>query len=187
MDTYELKGKVDVSLNGVTIPAYLVAEDGVTTTVEEKTMEIPSMDGTVTVGTGIYDNVNSVFNILLPNMDYFKNILPEEFENGVGENPGRLALGGTECTVRANTPLVIHYSCQDDSRNDIYLPNASIVASFELEQTGSDPVMIAITANAQPSTIEEHNGKKIFFGAGSLTEATLWNAEAEEYEPVGSS
>ena len=44
--TYELNGKVDVSLNGVTIPAQFISDEGVVTTLTEMVRETPTMAGT---------------------------------------------------------------------------------------------------------------------------------------------
>lgn len=186
MQDFELKGKVDVSLYGVTIPASLLSgDDGVVTNAEEKTIEINSLDGVITQGTRIFDNVNVTFSVILPSMDYMKNILPDLYEAGTGgQTVGRIAIGGNDCAVAENTPLVVHYSCQEDSDNDIYVPNANVIATFELTQNSDDPVMVSFTANALPSL--EDDGVKMFLGTGSLTEKTLWNAEEEAYEPVAS-
>lgn len=183
MQDFELKGKVDVSLYGVRIPAALVHEDGVTTTAEEKTMEVPTMDGTMTVATGIFDNVSSQFTLVLPNMDFLKNVMPDLYQAGTApQTRGRIAIGGNACSVRTNTPLVVHYTCQENSDNDVFIPNASVSASFELNQNANDPVTVQFTANAMPS--DDHEGVKMFLGVGDLTEKTLWDAEAEAYEPV---
>ena len=180
---YNMNGKVDVSLFGVTIPGQFISDEGVTTTATETVREIPTMAGTFRTNTNIYEEANAVFNIVLPNLDFLKNVLPDLYQAGTGRRPGRIAIGGDVCTARENTPLVIHYSCQEDSDNDVYLPNASIVASFELTQNASDPVTIAITANAQP---ELETGVLMYLGAGSLTQDTLWNPVTGEYEVVTS-
>jgi hypothetical protein len=188
MEDFELKGKVDVSLYGITIPSSLLAgDDGVVTNAEEKTIEINSMDGVMTVGTRIFDNVNVAFTVILPNMDYLKNIMPDLYEAGTGgQTVGRVAIGGTTCSVSENTPLVVHYTCQENSDNDIYVPNANVIATFELNQNSDDPVTVQFTANALPSLEEGHNGVKMFLGTGDLTEKTLWNAATEAYEPLAS-
>lgn len=182
---YQLTGKVDVSLNGVTIPAkFLSGDDGVVTTLTETVREIPTMAGTVRQSTGTYEEAMSVFRVVLPNMFYLKNIFPDMFTPS-SDRPteaGRIAFGGDECTVRENTPLVIHYTCQENSDNDIYIPNGSVTASIELTQNIEDPVVIEITVQAQP----DDNGVFAYAGTGSLDEPTLWDPVTEEYVPIGS-
>lgn len=182
---YELSGKVDVSLNGVTIPSkYLSGDDGVVSTLTETVREIQTMAGTVRQSTGTYEEANVSFSVVLPNMNYLKNIFPDLY-TASSDRPtvaGRVAFGGDDCQVRTNTPLVVHYTCQTNSDNDIYVPNASVTASIEITQNLEDPVVVAITAQAQP----DDDGVYAYAGTGSLDEPTIWNPETEEYEPVAS-
>lgn len=181
---YELTGKVDVSLNGVTIPAQFISDEGVVTTLTETVREIPTMAGTIRVPTGIYEEANSVFNVVLPNMNYLKNIFPDLY-TASSDRPtvaGRVAFGGDDCVARTNTPLVIHYTCQANSDNDVYLPNGAVTASVELTQNASDPVVVAVTVQAQP----DDDGVFAYLGTGDLTQPSLWNAATEAYEPISS-
>ena len=177
-------GKVSVSLNGVTIPAQFISDEGVTTTLTEGTREVTTMAGTFTQASGTYDEATVVFNVVLPNMNYLKNIFPDLYTASTDRPTaaGQTVFGGDSCTVRENTPIVVHYSCEPNSDNDVYVPNAALQATVELAQNASDPVTIAVTANAQP----DDNGVIAILGTGDLTEPTLWNAATETYEPIGS-
>jgi|VirMetMinimDraft_7_1064189.scaffolds.fasta_scaffold06105_3 hypothetical protein len=186
MATTYMGGKADVSLNGVTIPAQYLSSDGVTTTLTEGTREVPTLAGTFKQPSGTYDDTMVVFNVTLPNMNYLKNILPDMYTASVDRPTvaGQTAFGGDECMLRENTPLVVHYTCEPNSDNDIFVPNGSVQASVEIVQNVDDPVTVEITVNAQPS--DDHDGKIVIIGTGSLTEPTLWNAETEEYEAISS-
>ena len=181
---YELTGKVDVSLNGITIPASLLSDDGVVTTLTETVREINTLAGTIRQATGIYEEANMKFTVVLPNMNYVKNIFPDLYTASTDRPTvaGRTAFGGNTCTSRTNTPVVSHYSCQDNSDNDIYVPNGSVTASVELTQNASDPVTVEVTVEAQP----DEDGVYAYAGTGSLTGPTLWNPTTESYQPVGS-
>jgi hypothetical protein len=183
MQTY-MGGKVDVSLNGVTIPAHFLSDEGVVTTLTEGTREITTMAGTFTQPSGTYDEATVVFNVVLPSMFYLKNLFPNQFVAS-SDRPtiaGQTTFGGNECTIRENTPLVVHYTCDANSDNDVFIPNGSVQASIELTQNATDPVSVAITVNAQP----DDNGVIAILGTGSLTEPTLWDAATEQYEPITS-
>lgn len=182
---YELNGKVDVSLNGVTIPAQFLSDEGVVTTLTETVREINTMAGVIRQSTGTYEEAMAVFNVVLPNMNYLKNILPDLYTASTDRPTvaGRTAFGGDDCVTRTNTPVVVHYTCQSNSDNDIYIPNGSVVASIEFTQNVTDPVVVAITVQAQP----DDDGVFAYAGTGSLTEPTLWDAEAEAYVGIGSS
>lgn len=182
---YELTGKVDVSLNGVTIPAkYLSGDDGVVTTLTETVKETPTMAGTVRQSTGTYEEANVAFSVVLPNMNYLKNIFPDMY-TASSDRPtvaGRIAFGGDECIARENTPVVVHYSCQENSDNDIYIPSGSVTASVEITQNLSDPVVVMITVQAQP----DDDGVFAYAGTGDLDEETIWDPETEAYVPISS-
>ena len=184
MATTYMGGKVDVSLNGVTIPAQFISDEGVTTTLTEGTREVTTMAGTFTQASGTYDEATVVFNVVLPSMNYMKNIFPDLYTASTDRPTaaGQTVFGGDSCTVRENTPLVVHYTCDPNSDNDVYVPNAALQATVELTQNASDPVTVAVTANAQP----DDNGVIAILGTGDLTEPTLWNAATEAYEPIGS-
>lgn len=185
-----LGGKASVALNGVTIPSQYLSDEGATTTLTETVREISTLAGTFSQSTGIYEEANVVFNVVLPNMNYLKNVFPDLYTASVDRPTvaGQVDFGGADCEVRENTPLVVHYECEDNSDNDVFLPNASVVASIELVQNATDPVVVAVTANAQPNEDEALAplGLIARLGTGSLEEPTLWDAETEQYEPVAS-
>ena len=119
-------------------------------------------------------------------MNYVKNIFPDLYtaSDDRPNDAGQTVFGGNSCTARQNTPLVVHYSCAENSDNDLFIPNGAVVASVELTQNASDPVTVAVTVEAQPS--EDHDGAVAILGTGSLDEPTLWNAATEEFEPLSS-
>lgn len=184
MATY-LGGKVDVSLNGVTIPAHYLSDDGVVTTLTESSREIPTLAGTFNQSTGTYEEATVVFTVTLPSMNYLKNVFPDMY-TASSDRPtiaGQVVFGGDDCTVRENTPVVVHYTCDPNSDNDVYIPNGSVVASAEITQNVTDPVTVEITVNAQP----DNDGVIAILGTGSLSEPTLWDPVLEQYVAVGSS
>ena len=180
MATTYMGGKVDVSLNGVTIPAQYLSDDGVVTTLTEATREINTLAGTFNQATGVYEEATVVFTVTLPNMNYLKNIFPDMY-TASSDRPtvaGQIKFGGSECTARDNTPVVVHYTCDANSDNDVYVPNGSVSASIEMTQNVSDPVTVEITVNAQP---DETTSVIAILGTGDLTKPTLWNASTATY------
>ena len=180
-----LGGKVDVSLNGITIPAAFLSDDGVVTTLTEGTREVATMAGTFSQASGVYDESTVVFTVVLPNMNYLKNVFPDLYTASVDRPTaaGQVDFGGDTCSVRENTPVVVHYTCDPNSDNDVYIPNGSVQASVEITQNATDPVTVEVTVNAQP---DEDTGLIARLGTGSLTEPTLFDPATGEYEPIGS-
>lgn len=189
MATY-LGGKVDVSINGVTIPAHYIGEDGVVTTLTEATRDISTMAGTFTQASGTYEEATMVFSVVLPNMNYLKNIFPDLYTASIDRPTvaGQTVFGGDTCSARSNTPVVSHYTCLENSDDDVLIPNGSVMASVELTQNASDPVTVEVTVNAQPNEDEDLAplGAIAVLGTGSLTGETIWDAAAGAYVPVGS-
>lgn len=175
-------GKVDVSLNGITIPANLLSDAGVTTTLTEGTREIATLGGTFTQASGTYDEATVVFEVVLPNMNYLGNIFPDQYTASTDRPTiaGQTIFGGNSCTVRENTPLVVHYTCDENSDNDVYIPNGAVLATIEMVQNAADPVVVSITVNAQP----DDNGVIAILGTGSLARPTLWNPVTAKYETL---
>ena len=188
MATY-LGGKVDVSLNGVRIPAQFIGEE-VTTTLTEGTREITTMAGTTTQPSGTYEEATVVFSVVLPNMNYLKNIFPDLYTASTDRPTvaGQTVFGGDTCSTRDNTPVVVHYTCDANSDNDIFIPNGAVMASLELTQNASDAVSVEVTVNAQPNEDEDIAplGAIAILGTGSLTDETIWDATTSAYVPVGS-
>ena len=135
MATSYMGGKVDVSLNGITIPATLISDEGVTTTLTEGTREIATMGGTFTQASGTYDESTVVFNVVLPNMNYLGVLFPDQYTASTDRPTiaGQTIFGGDSCSVRANTPLVVHYTCDPNSDNDVFIPNGAVLASIDLK------------------------------------------------------
>lgn len=182
MATTYMGGKVDVSLNGITIPAKYLSDDGVVTTLTESEVEIKTLAGTFKQSTGTYEESNVKFTVTLPNMNYLKNIFPDMYQAS-SDRPtvaGQVTFGGDDCSTRANTPVVVHYSCESNSDNDVYIPNASVVANVAITQNVGDPVTVEIMAEAQP----DDNDVLAIVGTGSLSGPTLWSAATSTYRSV---
>lgn len=185
MQSY-LSGRVDVSINKVKIPAKLLSDEGVVTTLKEGMTEIKTMAGNFNQPNGTLDEATCVFTVVLPNMDYIKNIAPDLYTASTDRPTlaGQVVFGGNTCVERNNTPVVVHYTCQANSDNDVYIPNGSVQFDFELTQNVSDPVTVKVTVNAMPD--DGLDGAVAILGTGDLDEPTTWNATSEAYEAIGS-
>lgn len=186
MATKYMGGKVDVSLNGVTVPAHFLSDEGVTTTLTEGTREVATMAGTFSRPSGTYDEATVVFTVVLPDMNFLKNIFPDMYVPS-SDRPtvaGRVTFGSSECATRESTPVVVHYSCEENSDNDVFVPEGLVQATVEMTQNASDPVTVEITVNAQPS--DDYNGAIAWLGTGDLDEPTVWDPVTEQYVPLGS-
>lgn len=190
MATY-LSGKASVTLyyeggESVVIDPQFIGEDGVTVTMTPGTRAITSMNGTTTVPSGTIDEATFSFPLLLPNMNYLGDVFPGSYTPSVDRPAiaGQTVVGGNDSCNEVNAKAVIHFVCDDNSDNDIYIPAALINPDLSTAINNTDGVMITVMGYAQPAT--ELNGGVARYGTGDLTEPTLFDATSGTYEPIGS-
>ena len=185
-----LSGKASVTLyyeNGdsVVIDPQYIGEDGTTVTLTPGTREITSQAGTTTVPSGTIDEATVSFPLLLPNMNYLGEVIPGSY-TASADRPtvaGQTLVGGGSCnTIPAK--VVVHFVCDENSDNDIYIPEALVNADLSTTINSTDGVVVNVMGYAQPS--DDLNGGVARYGTGDLTEPTLFDATTGDYEPVGS-
>lgn len=190
MATY-LSGKASVTLyyeggESVVIEPQFIGEDGVTVTMTPGTRTITSQAGTTTVPSGTIDEATFSFPLLLPNMNYLGKVFPENYTASVDRPTvaGQTVVGGNENCSQVSAKAVIHFVCDDNSDNDIYIPEALVNADLSTVINSTDGVSINVMGYAQPS--EDIAGGVAVYGTGSLTEPTLFDPATGEYEAIGS-
>lgn len=187
-----LSGKAEVTIyyeNGdsVVIPPKYIGEDGVSTTLTPGTRSITTLQGTTTVPSGTIDEATFTFPLVLPSMRYLGNVFPTNFTQSTDRPTvaGQTIVGGDDCGTQVSAKVVIHFICDENSDNDIYMPEALLTPDLSTTVNTTDGVMINVMGNAQPSS--ELNDGVARYGTGDLTEPTLFDAVTGEYEPLGSS
>ena len=186
-----LSGKASVALHyetgeSVVIEPQYIGEDGVTVTMTPGTRAITSLNGTTTVPNGTIEESTFSFPLILPSMNYLGDVFPGSYTASV-DRPnvaGQTIAGGDDCGSSVSAKAVIHFICDDNSDNDIYIPEALITPDLSTTINTTDGVMIQVMGYAQPA--DELNGGVARYGTGDLTEPTLFDATAGVYEPIGS-
>jgi len=186
-----LSGKASVTLyyeggDSVVIDPQYIGEDGVTVTMTTGTRAITSQNGTTTVPSGTIDEATFSFPLLLPNMNFLGSVFPENYTPSV-DRPnvaGQTVVGGEGCQGQVSAIAVIHFICDENSDNDIYIPEALINPDLSTVINSTDGVSVMVMGYAQPS--DELNGGVARYGTGDLTEPTLFDADTGTYEPIAS-
>lgn len=185
-----LSGKASVTLyyedgNGVVISPKYIGEDGVTVTLTPGTREIVSQNGTTTVPSGTIDEATISFPILLPNMNFLGEVFPGSYTASTDRptEAGQTIAGGSVCNTVA-AKAVVHFDCDDNSDNDIYMPEVLFTPDLSTVINSTEGVSITVTGYAQPS--EDIADGVAVYGTGSLTEPTLFDVDSGQYEPIGS-
>lgn len=178
-DNY-LGGQAEISLNGVTIPSYMIQD--ITFDVSEGTREVSSLAGNFTKPSGTLDTVQMTFNLLVTSIDYLKALYPDLYNAPTApQTTGNLVFGADGCTARASGPVNVHYTCEETDDNDINFPNAQIGFAWNATYNQSDALSIEVTVYGQPS-----NTGIIRLGTGDLTGPSRWDAATGQTVPIGS-
>jgi hypothetical protein len=173
-----LGGPAEVAINGITIPASLLSEVAVELT--EGTRERETLGGTFTKPSGVLDTAQATFTLYLPSMDYLKNIFPGRYNAPSGtQATGNVVFSSDQCTTTEAGPVNIHYTCEDNDNNDVYIYSGLAMLNFNPTYNASDDVTIEVTIYAQP----DNNGNVARMGTGDLTTNSRYDAEDQETVP----
>lgn len=173
-----LGGPAEVAINGITIPASLLSEVAVELT--EGTRERETLGGTFTKPSGVLDTAQATFTLYLPSMDYLKNIFPSRYNAPSGtQGYGNVVFNSDECTTTEAGPVNIHYTCEDNDNNDVYIYNGLAMLNFNPTYNASDDVTIEVTIYAQP----DDSGNVARMGTGDLTTNSRYDAASESTVP----
>lgn len=182
-----LSGKASVTLyyeggESVVIDPQYIGEDGVTVTMTPGTREITSQAGTTTVPSGTIDEATLTFPLLLPNMNFLGSVFPGNHTASTDRPTvaGQTIVGGDDCQGQITAKAVVHFVCDDNSDNDIYIPEILISPDLSTTINTTDGVAVNVMGYAQPAAVL--NGGVAQYGTGSLAGPTLFDADSGEYE-----
>lgn len=192
MTSYRMIGKKVVYIGSETIPSECISDEVGTITVTPSTTEIASQAGTFTVPNGSYEELSATISVIIPSVRFLAKIFPNLAKKGSftysdhkGDDdytPYQVRFGANECSTTEPTTVVIHNVCDNDSSQDIRIPNAIIANGGEFTVSLSDPFTIELQISMLPG-----DEPAVIFGEGDLTKATLYNPSTQKYEAVASS
>lgn len=178
--TTVLGGPAEVAMNGMTIPASLLSE--VAAEFTEGTRERESLGGTFTRPSGVLETAEVTFTLFLPSMDYLKNIFPGRYNaptNAVAQKTGNVVFDSSKCTTTNTGPTNIHYICENNDNNDIFIPAGLAAFNINPEYNSDDPLTVEITIYAQPDA----NGVVARLGTGNLATNSVYQASTGTTTP----
>ncbi len=173
-----LGGKAEVAINNIVIPAQYLSEIAVELT--EGTRERETLGGTFTKPSGVLETAMVKFTLYLPSMDYLKNIFPDRYNAPTGNDTGNIIFNSDTCGQAEAGPVNIHFTCEENDNNDVFIYNGLALFDFKPTYTSSDDVTIEVTIYAQPDT----DGNIARLGTGDLTEETIYDEVTETSVPV---
>lgn len=175
-----LGGKWELAIGSSVIPPQFLGD--ITPNYEEGVRETTTQAGIRRQPSGVADTAELTFTLYLPNIDYLKAIWGDIYNSPVGPyDAGNFVFGSGTCQTR--TPVVVnaHLVCDEDSRNDIHIYAGLVSYSFNPTLNATDSMSVEVTIYMQPT---EDGYFQI--GAGDVSEAVLWDATAQDWEPVDS-
>lgn len=175
-----LGGKAEIAIGTTTIDPEFLEELSVNIT--EGTRETTSLAGTIRKPSGTIETAEVTGTFILPSMDALKQLWANAYEGASGTGTsGRVVFGDNSCTTVDPVVVNIHYTCEEDSNNDVHLYACNVQMNFNPTYNASDNLTVEFTILAQPTA----NGYG-FAGAGDTTKRTLWNAATQTFEEVES-
>lgn len=179
MNPTVLGGAAEIAINEVVIPASYLSEVSVEFT--EGTRERTTLGGTFTRPSGVLTTAQAMFTLYLPSMDYLKNIFPGKYNAPTAPQlTGNVILNANTCAVTEGGPVNIHYTCEANDNNDVYLYNAVAQLNFNPTYNADDDLTIEVTLFAQP----DNDGNVGRIGTGDLTADSIFDATTMTTEAV---
>lgn len=176
-----LGGKAEVAINNITIPASMLSE--ITTSFVEAVRERDTLGGKFTRPAGSLDSAEATFTLYLPSMDYLKNIFPDRFNApSAPQTTGNVILNADTCVTTTANKVNIHYTCEDNDANDIFIYSGLVLLDMSLTYNATDDISIPVRILAQP----DGSGNVARFGTGNLAAESIYNATTETTDPVTS-
>lgn len=170
-------GKYEMSIDNVLLPADILGD--ITIQYTEGTKERTTQMGTIRTPAGTVDEASMTFVLYLPNIDYLKNVFPENYNQptgtGASSRTGNLIFGGNSCQTYNTHVFNIHPMCESNDNNDWHF-EATVNRDFNPTLNGTDDVSIEISANiANSDTI----GGMLRLGTGDLTKTSKWDVTTQ--------
>lgn len=176
-----LGGKAEISIGALTIEPQFLTEIAVSITEGEQS--VSSLAGNITSPSGMMEEAKVTGNFILPSMDALKVLLQEAYEAPTEEGlSGRVVFGGNTCKTKVPLPVNIHYTCEQNSDNDVHIFAGIVKADLSLTYNQSDKLTVPFTIYAQPTSQGYAQA-----GAGDLSKKTIWDPTTQTWvEPQAS-
>ncbi len=150
-DVTSLGGKAEIAIGKAVIEPQFLSELHVEITEGERTTE--SLAGNITKPSGMIESAQVTGNFILPSMDALKILFQEAYEAPTAESlAGKVTFGSNSCKTKVPLPVNIHYTCEQNSNNDVHIYAGIVKADLDLTYNQSDALTVPFTIYAQPTS-----------------------------------
>lgn len=172
-------GPAELSIGSVLVKQPLISE--INPVFENGARERTTLAGTFAKNAGTWDDPRIEFTIFAPSYEWVaQNLLSEFFTTGTPT--GNAVVNANTCLTGDVGPANVHFTCEDNDANDIYIYSGSLVLNFNPTYNDSDFIEIEASIHAQPDT----DGNIFRIGTGDLTQASVYDTDTETTVPVTS-
>jgi hypothetical protein len=169
-----LEGAAEVAINETLIPASMLSEIAVE--FEEGVRERTTLGGRFRKPSGVLETAEVRFTLYLPSMDYLKNIFPGRYNAPTApQTSGNLIINSDTCVSTDAGKVNIHWTCDENDGNDIYIYNGHAVLNLSMTINADDAVSVEVRILAEP----DNSGNVARFGTGNLTAVSVYDPETE--------
>lgn len=123
-------GALEIDINGTTIPAFMLGE--ISANVAQVLRESERLSGTTSTPSNVLDNPSfdvTFFPNTWSDLQYF---MPGNYDGTSGSDTGAWTIGGGSCSLPTPVPVVFHYVCATDKKQDI-----SFTGNVSFEDNGA--------------------------------------------------
>lgn len=171
-------GTVEVAIGkGVLTPDRL---GDVAVNFQEGTRSGDPLSGNVTLPSRRFDERTITFPLFLRGVDELEDLWPEYYNKPTGSTNGNITVGTGACNLGLSV-INIHPVCEPDSRAD-FQTKGTVSITWNPSYSGTGLLQTEVTIYCQDLA----QGTAFKYGAGDLTEDSLWDAETQAYVPVES-
>lgn len=172
-------GPAELSFGNVLIKQPLISE--INPVFETGTRERTTLAGTFAQNAGTIEDPRIEFTIFAPSYEWLaENLLSSFYTSGT---PTGNAIWNVETCPDFNIGTAnVHFTCEEDDANDIFIYNGSLVLNFNPTYNESDFIEVEASIHANPDT----DGNLFRIGTGDLTQQSEFDSDAEETVAVSS-
>jgi hypothetical protein len=179
MNNTVLGGSAEVAIGVNVIPPELLSEVNVELTGGMRERE--TLGGTFSRPSGTFETAEVTFTMYLPSMDYLKNIFPDIYNAPTApQTAGNIIFTTGTCASVSGQKVNIHFTCDTNDANDVYIYNGFVNLNFNPSYTAGDDLTVEISIYANP----DENGNVLRVGTGDLTEESYYDPTTQTTKPV---
>lgn len=172
-------GPAELSLGNILIKHPLISE--INPVFETGTRERTTLAGTFAKNAGTINDPRIEFSLFVPSYEWLAENLLSTFYTA-GTPTGNAIWNVEKCPNFDVGAVNVHFTCDEDDANDIFIFNGSLTLNFNPTYNDSDFIEVEAVIHANPDA----DGDLFRIGTGDLTQKSEWDVATGETVAVSS-